>query len=75
MGLNTSRAIAENLIPTAITKYWPPVLAKKNTTCSLPDHENECQWSCNDLWPCIKVNQSEMWPLMAIYNVVTSFVG
>ena len=41
----------------------------------MPDHENERQQSVNDFWPCIMVNQSAMWPLMAIYKVVTGFIG
>jgi len=39
------------------------------------DHENEHQWSINDFWPCIMVNPSVMWPVMAIYKVVTGFIG
>jgi hypothetical protein len=41
----------------------------------LPDHENERQQSLNDFWPCIIGKQSAMWPLMAIYKVVTGCIG
>jgi len=41
----------------------------------LPDYENECQQSVKDFWPRIIVNQSAMWPLMAIYKVVTGSIG
>jgi len=39
------------------------------------DHENERQQSVNDFCRWIMVNQSLMWPLMAIYKIVTSFIG
>jgi hypothetical protein len=28
--------------------YWPPFQAKKKSARSLPNLENECQWSVND---------------------------
>jgi hypothetical protein len=59
----------------AYWKYWPPLWAKKNATCSLPDHENERQCSVQDCWPGIMVNQSGMWPFVAIYIVMTSLIG
>jgi len=54
--------------------YWQPVMAKENAIRSLPDHENERQLNVNDFWPCMMVNQSVKWPLMAIYGVLTGFI-
>jgi len=50
-------------------------MAKENATCSLPDHDNVRQRSIIDLWPGMMVDQSERWLLMAIYGVLTGFIG
>jgi len=55
--------------------YISTVQAKENATRSLPNLENGRQPSVNEFWPCITVNQSAMWPLMTIYEVVTGFIG
>jgi len=36
---------------------------------SLPNSEKEHQWSVNDCWPSIIINNSVMWPLWSIYIV------
>jgi len=38
--------------------------------CSLPDLENECQWSVNNCWPSNMINYNTMWPLLSIYVVL-----
>jgi len=55
--------------------YWQPLMAKEKATRSLPDDGNERQSSVNDLGPCMIVNQNAGWPLMAIYGVLTGFIG
>jgi hypothetical protein len=56
-------------------KYWLSLLEKEKVTCSLPNLENEGQWSVNDRMPCIIVNHSTMSLLLSIYIVSTAFVG
>jgi len=59
----------------AYTEYWPPLQAKKIATQSLPNHGNECLWRANDFWLRSIVNESAMWPSMAIYTIVTGCIG
>jgi len=54
---------------------WQPLMAKEKAAHSLPDHDNEHQPSINDIWPSMMVNQSARWLLMAIYGVLTDFIG
>jgi hypothetical protein len=42
---------------------------------SLPHSENERQWSVNNFWRSMMVNHNARWQLMAIYTVLTSFIG
>jgi hypothetical protein len=37
--------------------------------------QNEHQWSVNNFWPCILVNQYALWLLKSIYKVWTGFIG
>jgi hypothetical protein len=34
-------------------QYWPPLLAKRPTTISLPPPKNVGQWCVNNFWSCI----------------------
>jgi hypothetical protein len=50
-------------------------MAKEEATRSLPDDENQCQWSINDFWSCMMVDQTVRLLLMAMYGVLTGFMG
>jgi len=41
-------------------RYWPSLGAKTLATHSLPDPENERQWSVTDCWSCIVANITEV---------------
>jgi len=50
-------------------------LGKKKAIRSRPHFENERQRSINDIWRFIMGNQSVMWPLLSVYDVLIVSVG
>jgi hypothetical protein len=71
--LMTFRYAAANCtISTALGQYlfWmhmPPWWSKQREIRSLPQDENECQWSVNDCWPRITANQRAKLQILVIY--------
>jgi len=57
-----------------IIKVLAACIGKETPTHCLPHLDNEHPWSVNDIWPCIMVDQSEMWPLLSMYNVLAGFI-
>jgi hypothetical protein len=50
-------------------------LVRKKAACSRPHFEKEQQWSVNDIWRFIMANQSVMWQLLSVFNVLTVAIG
>jgi len=50
-------------------EYWLLSLDREIVACSLPHHDNECQWSVNDFWFYNFGNLSCEW-LQAVINEV-----
>jgi hypothetical protein len=51
--------------------YWSPLEDRVKLTGSLPNLENERQWSIHDFRTCMMVNQRMRWLPMALYGVLT----
>jgi len=56
-------------------RYWQPLLSETTATYSLPHPENDCQWSVNNLWFCKYGNQTMIWLLFRITDVLAAYIG
>jgi len=57
------------------TMEWRPFQPKQWMIYSLPHHENECQWSVNNLWACVLGSQAIAWTYELITELLTAFIG
>ena len=72
-------ATAYRTILTSVCQYlfWmhmPPSRSKQTEIHSLPQLENEWQWSVNDCWPCIMAKHSTKWLILFTYIILTVLI-
>jgi len=55
--------------------HWQPLLGNTTATCSLPQPENERQWSVNNVLSRILANLCSDWLQTSIYRILAAFTG